>query len=278
MKETNYIVYRIVIDPSLVDAAQALLAVDIEMDGVSYEEDGFSLYVDQDVDESFIQNHLLKLQSTFPFTFEKSQLEHRNWNAEWESDFKSVEVRDYCRVRAPFHDPSDAFQYDIIVHPGMAFGTGHHETTWQMIDNISKIPLKGLKVLDAGCGTSVLAILAAKVGASHIDAFDYDIHSVESSELNKELNNVRHINVSQSDVSNYVGENYDLILANINRNVILSSMPSFYKKLAYNGMIIVSGYLESDIDLIQNAASSTGLKLTSTNQRGEWMCQVFQKK
>jgi len=278
MKETRYSVYKITIQEALVDAAQALLAVHIDMAGVSYEEDGFSFYMDQDADQDAIKSHLNDLRQTFDFTYEVAGLEHKNWNEEWESDFQSVEVRDYCRVRAPFHEPDSSFKHDIIIHPGMAFGTGHHETTWQMIDNMSRMDLSGLKVLDAGCGTSVLAILAAKEGAGHIDAFDYDIHSVESSELNKELNEVLHIKVSQSDVSNFEGRDYNVIVANINRNVILSNMNSFYEKLAYNGMIIVSGYLVSDIDLVQETASSAGLKLTSTDQRGEWMCQVFQKK
>lgn len=276
MKETNYRVYHIEIQEDLVDAAQALLSMSIDMDGVSYEPEGFSFYVKTDIDG--VNDALNDLKQRFPFTFQTSELEDKNWNEQWESDFKSVEVRDYCRVRAPFHDPDNTFQYDIIIHPGMAFGTGHHETTWQMIDQISKIDLKDKRVLDAGCGTSVLAILAAKEGAVHIDAFDYDIHSVESSNLNKELNNVNHINVYQSDVTNFEGENYDLILANINRNVILSSMSSFYRKMTYNGMIIVSGYLEVDVDLILESARSTGFHLMSTHQRGDWMCQVFQKR
>lgn len=278
MKETNYIVYRLFIDLSLVDAAQALLSLHFDMDGVSYEETGFSFYIPAETDQDLVGNHLKELQSNFEFTYETEELEHKNWNEIWESDFQSVEVRDYCRVRAPFHDADSSFQHDIIVHPGMAFGTGHHETTWQMIDNISRLDLQDLKVLDAGCGTSVLAILAAKEGAGLIDAFDYDIHSVESSELNKNLNSVLHINVSQSNVKDFEGRDYDVILANINRNVILSNMNSFYEKLSYNGMIIVSGYLVSDIDLIQDAAKSAGLKLATTNQRGEWMCQVFQKR
>lgn len=278
MKENKYTVYHIDIQEDLVDAAQALLSISIDMEGVSYEANGFSFYLGTDIDDQAISEALDQLKQRFTFSYRTSELEDKNWNEQWESDFKSVEVRHYCRVRAPFHDPDDTFQYDIIIHPGMAFGTGHHETTWQMIDQISKINLPGKRVLDAGCGTSVLAILAAKEGAAHIDAFDYDIHSVESSNLNKGLNDVNHINVYQSDVTDFKGENYDLILANINRNVILSSMSSFYKKMAYNGMIIVSGYLEVDVDLILESAESAGLHLMTSHQRGDWMCQVFQKR
>lgn len=271
-----YLIYQITIAADHVDMAQALLSMDIDMDGVTYEDEGFSFYVPVSVEQAPILDALGKVGASFPLTFETSELEDINWNAKWESDFKSVEVREYCRVRAPFHDPSDAFTHDIIIHPGMAFGTGHHETTWQMIDGLSRLDLHGKKVLDAGCGTGVLAILAAKEGASHVDAFDYDIHSVESAELNKGLNHVNHINVSKSDVSNYEGSGYDVIVANINRNVIISSMETFKEKLAYKGMIIASGYLEVDLQLVQSSAATAGLTLLSTTQRGEWMCQVYQ--
>jgi len=271
-----YLIYQITIAADHVDMAQALLSLDVDMDGVTYEENGFSFYVPASKDQNSILDSLEKVGKTFTLTFKTKELEDINWNARWESDFKSVEVRDYCRVRAPFHDASNAFQHDIIIHPGMAFGTGHHETTWQMIDALSRMDLKDKKVLDAGCGTGVLAILSAKEGADIVDAFDYDIHSVESSELNKGLNDVNHINVSKSDVSSYEGTGYDIIVANINRNVILDSMGTFKEKLAYKGMIIASGYLEDDLQLVQSSAATAGLTLQSTSQRGEWMCQVYQ--
>ena len=272
-----YLLYKISISSEHVDMAQALLALDVDMDGVTYEDEGFSFYVPATQDQGAIATAITKINASFPLIYTTTELEDKNWNAQWESDFKSVEVRDYCRVRAPFHEPSDAFTHDIIINPGMAFGTGHHETTWQMIDALSRSDISGKKVLDAGCGTGVLAILAAKEGAGIIDSFDYDIHSVESSELNKGLNKVNHINVSKSDVSNYEGSEYDIIVANINRNVIISSMQSFKDKLTYKGMIIASGYLEVDLQLVQSSATAAGLTLLFTTQRGEWMCQVYQR-
>jgi len=270
-----YLVYHVEIAKEHVEMAQALLSLDVEMDGVSYDEKGFSFYVSVTQDQTPIQTALKKVDATFNLSYTTSELEDKNWNAEWESDFKSVEVRGYCRVRAPFHDHSPSFQHEIIIHPGMAFGTGHHETTWQMIDAMSRIDLSDKKVLDAGCGAGVLAILAAKEGAKQVDAFDYDINSVESSEMNKGLNHEQHINITQSDVTNYEGKGYDVILANINRNVIISSMTSFKDKLAYKGTIIASGYLEVDLRIVHEAALSAGLNVISSAQRGEWMCQTF---
>lgn len=271
-----YLIYKISIASEHLEMAQALLAQKIEMEGVSYEDHGFSFYVSANTDQGLLQAELLGVNEMFPLTYTIEELEDKNWNAIWESDFKPTQVRDYCNVRAPFHKADGSFTHDIVIHPGMAFGTGHHETTWQMIDAMSHLEFKGKKVLDAGCGTGVLAILAAKEGSTNVEAFDYDIHSVESSELNKGLNGVEYINVTQSDVTNYKGEQFDIIVANINRNVIISSMRSFKEKLAYKGMIIASGYLEVDLNLVQKSATDAGLKVISTSQRGEWMCQTFQ--
>jgi len=200
-----YLVYHVEIAKEHVEMAQALLSLDVEMDGVSYDEKGFSFYVSVTKDQTSIQTALKKVDATFNLSYTPSELEDKNWNAEWESDFKSVEVRGYCRVRAPFHDHN----------------------------------------------------------------------SVESSEMNKGLNHEQHINITQSDVTNYEGKSYDVILANINRNVIISSMTSFKDKLAYKGTIIASGYLEVDLRIVREAALSAGLNVISSAQRGEWMCQTF---
>ncbi|MBT8220590.1 MAG: 50S ribosomal protein L11 methyltransferase [Bacteroidia bacterium] len=270
-----YHIFEIQAKDSMVDILLALIGARIDIEGVSYHDDGFSFYIPESIEPDTVKAHLNDIGNQFEFSYSIDELEDKNWNLEWESSFNPVEVHQFCRVRAPFHEPSKSFQHDLIIHPGMAFGTGHHETTWMMINAMKFHDLQDKNVLDAGCGTGVLAILASREGAKKIDAFDYDVHSVESTTQNMQLNDCENINVVQSEALEFQGGPYDLILANINRNVILSVFPKLVEILAYKGMIIVSGYLVDDIELIEQAAKQENLKLLYTQKRGDWVCQTF---
>lgn len=269
-----YEIYKISIKPLHADAVMALISNECEIEGISYEDDGFSFYVKQNNDTD-VGQILNRIRKQFEFDYSHKSLEQRNWNEVWESSFEPVEVDKFCRIRAQFHPHSPEFKHDIVIHPGMAFGTGHHETTTMMVATMSQLDLKGKKFLDAGCGTGVLAILAQLEGADNVEAFDIDINSVESIRQNIKLNNSHNISISHCELHDFKGGNYDVIAANINLNVLINGLPNLKNWLADMGTIIVSGYLVVDIDKIVKIASHLGLTLLSTKQKGEWVCQTF---
>jgi len=274
---SQFLIYKVECDPELIEVLQALIQIDLEVEGIYENPAGFDCYFDTSIETALIDSKFDDLQDRFAIAYTIEKMANKNWNAIWESNFQPVEVDKYCRIRAPFHPKSDEFQHDIVIHPGMAFGTGHHETTSMIVGQMQHMNLEGKRVLDAGCGTGVLAILAALEGAKDIDAFDFDIHSVESTIENRVLNDVEHIKVFHSDVDSYDGEEYDCILANINRNVILEHISGLCDMLATKGMIIVSGYLEEDTHLILSSTRKLGLELIKTSQKRDWMCQQFIK-
>lgn len=210
------------------------------------------------------------------YTF--SEMEDKNWNEVWESNFEPIEVESRCLIRAPFHPENDSFQYQVEIMPKMSFGTGHHATTYLMIAEIMDNDFSGLRGLDMGSGTGVLAILAVKTGAAHMDAIDIDEWAYDNSTENICTNGV------EGKVTPYIGDaslledkTYDFILANINRNILLADMGAYVKSLAYGGTLIVSGILEADIPVITEKAASLGLKTLSRRLRGGWAAVRFSK-
>ncbi len=202
--------------------------------------------------------------------YEKTVIEPRNWNAEWESSFEPVIIEDFCAVRASFHPPITSTQYEIVITPKMSFGTGHHATTWQMIRLMKDLEFKGKSVLDFGTGTAVLAILAEKLGAINIDAFDNDDWSIENSRENIASNNCVHIELGKEE--RIRGEKkYDVILANINKHVILSHMKSIKDHLVDGGVVLFSGLLPGDKDEIVSSAWDAGMRLEQTSIKDNWL-------
>lgn len=202
------------------------------------------------------------------------QIEQQNWNALWESNFEPIALGDMCYIRAPFHSPATGKSlYEIIIMPKMSFGTGHHPTTYLMVESILRADLKGKNGLDMGSGTGILAILAAKCGARHVDAIDIDEWAWENCNENKELNGVA------SNVEALLGdaallddrpESYDFILANINRNILLRDMPQYVRAMKPGATIIFSGFLEFDIEAIKGRARELGLKIQCQTLRQGW--------
>ncbi len=219
---------------------------------------------------------LQKINALIPFSYEVEKIEMRNWNAEWEKDFEPVIVDDFCAVRADFHASIENVHYEIIVTPQMSFGTGHHETTRAMITMMQKIDFANKKVLDFGCGTGVLAILASKMGANDILGVDIDDNAYINSVYNCSQNNVNNVKVLQGDLS-ITDEAYDIILANINRHVILDTLPSLSKKLSAGSALLLSGILYSDISLIEKALMNSTFKIVDSLQIMDWMCILTEK-
>lgn len=219
---------------------------------------------------------LAELQEQFAFTWSKEFLPAQNWNEIWESNFQPVIVEDFCAVRADFHAPIAGVQHELVINPKMAFGTGHHETTWMCLRALRELPCQGARLLDYGCGTGVLAILAARLGAAHVEAIDIEEESYLNTLENSAVNGVAgQITARQGILDDVQGRNFDGILANINRNVILDSLPRLAQLIRPGGWLLISGILEQDGPVVAVAAEKVGFRLTSQEQRGRWLCLRF---
>lgn len=212
--------------------------------------------------------------------FEKIDVESKpvpdvDWNAEWEKSFTPITVAGKCRIRAPFHDYDANYQLDVIIEPKMAFGTGHHATTTLMIRQLFDIQLAGKAVLDMGCGTGVLAIAAKKLGASRVTAIDIDHWSVENARENAVRNNVE-LTVVEGGVEAISGT-FDVILANINRNILLDQLPTYSRSLMTGGTLCLSGFYKSDVAILTEKAQSLGLQPAGQIEQDEWVSLKFVK-
>ena len=197
-----------------------------------------------------------------------------NWNAVWESDFQPIVIENQCAVRADFHAPIDV-PFELLITPKMSFGTGHHQTTFMMLNYLLKHRPSDHKVLDMGCGTGVLGILAEKLGANHIDAIDVEPWCYENTVENAQMNNCQLLTAYHGDVNQIPGKQYDTILANINMNVLLSDIPKFAQLLSNNGHLFLSGFFTQDIPAIEAKANQNGLHMIEFQERDRWVAAHF---
>ncbi|WP_298896911.1 50S ribosomal protein L11 methyltransferase [uncultured Psychroserpens sp.] len=278
MSNTIYIGYYFKVQP-LQPAVEILIA---ELGYAGFEsfvetETGVTAYIQKEEWNEYILDGVWILDSEeFEISFTFEEIEQTNWNAEWEKNFSPIIVDNKCSVRAPFHDKPDT-EYDIIIEPKMSFGTGHHETTHMMIQYILKNDFKDKSVLDMGCGTGVLAILTEMKGAKPIDAIDYDNWCYLNSLENVERNNCKHITVLEGDASLLLGRHYDIVIANINRNILLNDMETYVNTLNDKGVLFLSGFYNDDISIINTKCETYGLKHVETLQRNNWVALKFEK-
>ncbi|MEC7264901.1 MAG: 50S ribosomal protein L11 methyltransferase [Bacteroidota bacterium] len=210
----------------------------------------------------------------FEISWTSTEIEQQNWNAEWEKNFHPIQVGGRCMVRAPFHDPIDV-EYDIVIEPKMSFGTGHHETTHMMLQHILDHDFEGKSVLDMGCGTGVLAILAMKKGATPVEAIDIDEWCVINSQENIERNDCASIHVEQGISDVLVGRKYDVILANINRNILLDDIPVYANCLNKGGALFLSGFYLQDLDAISAKCAAHGLEFEKKLEKNNWISAKY---
>lgn len=274
----SYIGYHFTVTPKD-PGAEILLAELGELPFDSFEETeaGLSAYIQEEFWNEDILNDIFILKSDeFTITYTYENIEQVNWNEEWEKNFEPIEVNDECYVRAPFHEKKDV-KYDIVIEPKMSFGTGHHETTFMMIQHLLETDVAGMKTLDMGCGTAILAILAEMKGAGPVDAIDIDNWCYLNSIENAERNNCRHISVYEGDAALLKGKSYDLIIANINRNILLQDMKQYSDCLNANGLLLLSGFYEEDIPFIDEACVAQGLTFIKKHQKNNWVSLKYSK-
>lgn len=237
--------------------------------GFEQTQDALIAYFPENNFESYAVNGILK-----NYQYSINTVEEQNWNAVWESNFEPVVVEDFCAIRAEFHQPITNVSYEIVITPKMSFGTGHHATTYMMMQQMKDMDFTGKHVFDFGTGTGILAILAEKLGSEKIQAIDVDDWSIENAWENINRNGCSKINVELS--SQLPAQQFDIILANINRNVILQYLPGL-KEILNNeqGELLLSGLLVSDKEDIMKACMNQGLKLIKELERNNWISLLF---
>lgn len=234
-------------------------------------DNGISAYIQKDLWTADILEDIYILDSNeFTITYTIEEIDQVNWNEEWEKNFEAIDVDGKCHVRAPFHSKTDA-EFDIVIEPKMSFGTGHHETTHMMIQHLLDMNVQGMKTLDMGCGTAILAILAEMKGARPIDAIDIDNWCYLNSIENAERNNCKEITVYEGDAALLKDKKYDLIIANINRNILLNDMQAYVNCLNPNGTILFSGFYNEDIPFIDASCTEKGLTFVKKLERNNWV-------
>lgn len=242
-------------------------------DSVVEHDNGLDVYINEDNLED-LKNFMLGHAFLNNYTHEFERIENKNWNAEWEANFKPIEIND-IHIRAEFHPKTD--KREIIIQPKMAFGTGHHETTFMMIEQMNTMDFSDLNILDYGCGTGILTVFAAMQKAKNIVAIDIQEEAVENTVEHFDLNNLAKENliVLQGDLDKLDSQKYDIILANINRHVLLKNQHNLHALLLPNGKLLLSGILKADRPLIVETYTHAGFTLASENQKGEWCMFLF---
>lgn len=254
-----------------IDTVVALLS-DLGFEGFEEGEQQLKAYINEaDFNEETFQEAI----STVVSNYEIKKIQSQNWNAVWEEQFEPELVDDFVGIRAHFHPPfSDKVQHEIVITPKMSFGTGHHATTWMMIKQMQYIDFSGKQVLDFGTGTGILAILSEKLGAARVLAIDNDDWSIENAKENIERNNCSAIQLQQADEV-ITEAKFDVVLANINKNVILQHIHHLNECLQTGGVLLISGLLAEDEADIFSAVSSLQLDHKSTLHRNNWICMLF---
>lgn len=272
----SYFEYKFIVKPK--EPATEILIAELANAGFeSFVENdtGLLAYIQQkDWNDHIIDNIQILRSKEFDISYQKNAIEQTNWNKEWETNFEPIQVNEIVSIRAPFHkDPN--LKYDIVIEPKMSFGTGHHETTHMMVQHLIELNLENKKVLDMGCGTGILAIFSELKGAREIDAIDIDEWCYENSIENCHRNECKKINVYQGDATLLVDKKYDIIIANINRNILLMDIKTYAKCLNEKGILLLSGFYEEDIPVIDAEASNFKLKLEKIIERNNWVALKY---
>ena len=273
----NYLEFNFTISP-LQPWNEILMAelIEIGFDSFTEEHEGILAYIQKDLfDDKQLQEINMFSNEAVEISYTYQEMPNINWNEEWEKNFEPINVEDQVSIRAEFHSNQN-LPHEIIIQPKMSFGTGHHATTYLMIQQMLDMDFENKTVLDMGCGTSVLAIFAKQKGAGKTVAIDIDEWSVENSKENAARNNVE-LEISQGTADNLGNENFDIILANINRNILISDIPTYVSVLNDGGQLLLSGLCFFDVDDILEVCNEHKLTLKRKLQREEWVSLLLEK-
>lgn len=271
-----YILCKVTCDSELTDMLIAELA-EINFEGFMENEVGFEAYLPE---QDFVNQALDEILDKYHIpvsAIEISRVAQQNWNAAWESSFEPVCIGQQLRIRAPFHEPNLSFPIELIIQPKTSFGTGHHETTYTIMKLMLGMNLSNAKVFDYGSGTGILAILAAKLGATEIFANDIDSWAAENILENLALNQIQPIQFIEGDLSLVPKQEFEVILANINRNILMDSFATLFPMLSVGGNLLISGFYVTDLPDLQNEAEKNGFYFKESTQQNNWCAALFTK-
>ncbi|MEX6690425.1 50S ribosomal protein L11 methyltransferase [Danxiaibacter flavus] len=270
----NYI--QVTIQPVTEEQKEILVALlsNEGYEGFVEEETSMKAFISRDL---FSEEALADVLAVYQLSYISETIEKQNWNKVWESNFDPVVVNDFVAIRADFHEPIKDVQHEILITPKMSFGTGHHATTFMMIEEMGKLDIDQKTVFDFGTGTGILAILADKLGAASVYAIDNDEWSIENATENVEKNNCGNVTLQLADTA-VTGKQYDVILANINKNIILSNLDALITQLSTSGHLLLSGLLVEDESEISDALKKYDITHLTTNSKKQWICMVFKAK
>ncbi len=266
----NYIQYTFTITPPEpgTDILIAALA-DLEFESFSVTETGVEAYIQEPFDNEALVKDIA--YDDFSISYHRVEIPKTNWNEEWEKNFNPVFVDDLVCIRAHFHPQVNNIKHDIVITPKMSFGTGHHDTTWLVSKTMFELDFKNKSVLDMGCGTGILAILAKQLGATSILGIDIDEWSIENSIENAAINAASDIVFKKGDASLLpVTATFDVVLANINKNILKKDLASYYQSLKNNGYVLLSGFFTADVEELTNLAQSIGFSSVDQYSKNEW--------
>jgi len=273
-----YLEYSFIVKP--LSLGNEILIAELAYIGFeSFVEDqqGLKAYIQKkDWNKNILEGIKILNSNEFEITYSLKEIEQVNWNSAWEKNFHPIEIDQKCVVRAPFHSQANV-DYEIVIEPKMSFGTGHHETTYMMLQYMLETDFYGKTVLDMGCGTAVLAILAEFRGASKIHAIDIDSWCYKNSLENIERNNCKNIKTFLGDVSFLENKKYQIIIANINRNILLKDMESYCFSLENEGQLFLSGFYNEDLNLIIAKCTKFNLTFVDKIERNNWVAAKFKK-
>lgn len=275
----KYFELQITISPFNNEINEILIAhfSEIGLDNFFENNDGFNAYLNEEPDLSLIKPIIEAFSNdNFQIIYKISEIQSKNWNEEWEKNIQPLVIDDKCLIYTSFHSNLPKCEHEILIDPKMSFGTGHHQTTEMMVKYILELDFTNKKVIDAGCGTGILAILASKKGADEVIAFDYDDNCVENSLENVQKNNTHNIQVMKADENSVFENKVDIILANINRNVLINYEKMFSKLLNKNGTLLLSGFYEEDIPVLFQAYSND-FNMISKKTLNNWSSIMLQK-
>ncbi len=269
---------QVVCDPDFSEILMAEIA-DVGFDTFMETEKGFEAYVEE---RRFNEQQLAEVQEKYksvnPLLFFWDQIQKQNWNEQWEKSLDPIVVDDRCLIRAEFHQIEKKYPYEIVITPKMSFGTGHHQTTYLMIKSQLDIDHQQKRVMDAGCGTAILSIMASKRGASEVVAFDIDEWSVINGKENIENNHCESIQLHRGTIEDVQPTGtFHIILANINKNVLLQEMKTYSAYLAQGGFLLLSGFFTKDINDLKSVATPLGLQEVKRDEKEEWASLLLQK-